>query len=506
MTLKGSINASKFIAFATALTAGACYVIFRFKDRRNRERRGATSPATKLLYKYKQQLTLTPSQITKLDSELQGQIRAGLKAEITTNGLHMLMLPTCVSQIPNGEETGDIYAIDVGGTNFRVKYVRLSAEKSKIESEENFEAPIPKDVMTGTGSALFDFIATRTLNFIMAHEGGQSLEPPLVGFCFSFAIKQLSFNRGILLDWTKGFTCSDVIGHDPVQLLHEAFERAGRQCRVMALLNDTVGVLSAHRYLDQNTCVGIIIGTGTNAAYVEKIGSVKKWSAGPDVDPNAHTIINTEWGAFDSSSLPRCEEDWEVDAATIHKGKYLFEKLLSGMYIGDVARRILLRMARDPSCILFGSKASSDPLIPVALTTKEGFPTSALAKVVEDPGMRPETMARILGVATMSVEACDVVSQVCHLVAERSAQLIALALCAILRHTGWVQNPEGPLTVAFDGGMYEQFAAYRTMIRKAVDEFLGASLGAKITLELVHDGSCVGAAVLAAAATLEHQN
>jgi hexokinase len=48
------------------------------------------------------------------------------------------------------------------------------------------------------------------------------------------------------------------------------------------------------RYSDPNTSVGIIIGTGTNAAYVEKIGSVKKWSAGPDVDPNAHTIINTE--------------------------------------------------------------------------------------------------------------------------------------------------------------------------------------------------------------------
>jgi hexokinase len=30
----------------------------------------------------------------------------------------------------------------------------------------------------------------------------------VVGFCFSFAIKQLSLNQGILLDWTKGFTCS----------------------------------------------------------------------------------------------------------------------------------------------------------------------------------------------------------------------------------------------------------------------------------------------------------
>lgn len=30
---------------------------------------------------------------------------------------------------------------------------------------------------------------------------------PTIGFCWSFPLKQTALNRGILLDWTKGFTC-----------------------------------------------------------------------------------------------------------------------------------------------------------------------------------------------------------------------------------------------------------------------------------------------------------
>ena len=31
----------------------------------------------------------------------------------------------------------------------------------------------------------------------------RSTDPPIIGFCFSFALKQTALDRGILLDWTK---------------------------------------------------------------------------------------------------------------------------------------------------------------------------------------------------------------------------------------------------------------------------------------------------------------
>jgi hexokinase len=41
--------------------------------------------------------------------------------------------------------------------------------------------------------------------------------------------------------------------------------------QVTAVLNDTVGVMAAGRYYDPDTEVGMIMGTGTNACYVEKV-------------------------------------------------------------------------------------------------------------------------------------------------------------------------------------------------------------------------------------------
>lgn len=45
----------------------------------------------------------------------------------------------------------------------------------------------------------------------------------------------------------------------------DALVRAGMPCRVLAILNDTVAVLSASCYYDQATEMGVILGTGTNA-------------------------------------------------------------------------------------------------------------------------------------------------------------------------------------------------------------------------------------------------
>lgn len=59
-------------------------------------------------------------------------------------------------------------------------------------------------------------------------------------------------------------------------LLHcaavEALVRAGMPCRVLALINDSVGCLAASCYYDQATEMGVILGTGTNACIVMPVG------------------------------------------------------------------------------------------------------------------------------------------------------------------------------------------------------------------------------------------
>jgi len=47
----------------------------------------------------------------------------------------------------------------------------------------------------------------------------------------------------------------------------------------MVQVNDTVGTLAGGRYnFQEETMVGCILGTGTNACYVERADAVKKWT------------------------------------------------------------------------------------------------------------------------------------------------------------------------------------------------------------------------------------
>lgn len=42
-------------------------------------------------------------------------------------------------------------------------------------------------------------------------------------------------------------------------------------------MNDTVGTLAGGRYEDPDVVAAVILGTGTNAAYVERAQAIPKW-------------------------------------------------------------------------------------------------------------------------------------------------------------------------------------------------------------------------------------
>ncbi|XP_058076773.1 hexokinase-2-like isoform X2 [Magnolia sinica] len=43
------------------------------------------------------------------------------------------------------------------------------------------------------------------------------------------------------------------------------------------LVNDTVGTLAGSRYCNNDVVAAVILGTGTNAAYVERAHAIPKW-------------------------------------------------------------------------------------------------------------------------------------------------------------------------------------------------------------------------------------
>jgi hexokinase len=122
-----------------------------------------------------------------------------------------------------------------------------------------------------------------------------------------------------------------------VYLLQAAVQRRGLNITVTALVNDTVGTLISHAYSDPQTYVGVILGTGANAAYVESISQIGKWKGSNET---GEMIINTEWGAFDEehSVIPFTKYDKILDRASLNAGYQIYEKMIGGMYLGEVVR------------------------------------------------------------------------------------------------------------------------------------------------------------------------
>eukprot|EP00775_Hariotina_reticulata_P009697 gene9697-9856_t len=430
-----------------------------------------------------------------LEDDMLHQMQSGLER---ANSSTILMLPTYVLKLPTGHETGSCYAIDIGGTNFRVVHYVLSDRPGVIEKQVMRQVAIPKEAYTGTCNQLFDFLAIQLADFIKEQECGEdaalsgassnhhptdgraeAAKLPVVGFCFSFAVEQTALNCGKLMGWTKGFDVEGVIGKDVVQLLSDALVRVGQPCRVLALINDSVGVLTASCYFDNATEMGVILGTGTNACIVERVSAMPKWRP-KGVSPDTRTAINTEWGCYCSSLLPRCKEDLELDAAS---GPQQGE---TGM-LRDMAA-VLLGLSGEEACRkgldMFTGIMRADLFdgdVPIRLTEKDGFQTADLSEIESDRSPLRTRVSYVL-INTLGVKPGCLNIETLYM--------------------GWMDRPRR-LVVAVDGGVYLKYNNWRTFLDECLREAFGPraqDLAPLLQFKPVADGSSFGAAVLAAAA------
>lgn len=85
--------------------------------------------------------------------------------------------------------------------------------------------------------------------------------------------------------------------------------------------------------------------------------------------------VNTEWGGFgDDGKLDefRTKYDKIVDDNSINKGQQLFEKMVAGMYLGEIVRVILEDLAKEGH--LFGGDFD-------AISEPGCFPTKFLSEI-----------------------------------------------------------------------------------------------------------------------------
>lgn len=142
------------------------------------------------------------------------------------------------------------------------------------------------------------------------------------------------------------------------------------------MVNDTTGTLIASAYTDDTTRIGCIFGTGCNAAYMEEIGQIPKLDH-MNLDPNLQIAVNCEWGAFDNEHvvLPRTAYDIHIDKNSPRPGQQTFEKMVAGLYLGEIFRLVLVDLHANPDVKIFKDQDIS------SLQTEYSLDASFLAEI-----------------------------------------------------------------------------------------------------------------------------
>ena len=211
-----------------------------------------------------------------------------------------------------------VAVIDAGGTNLRTCSVYFNKDKEPVF--EDYKAVQMPGIEHEVGAEeFFSIFADQVERF------ADSIDT--FGFCFSYATEILPDHDGVPLLLSKEVRAPEVVG---LHLGRELFARLSARGHNMEksriiVMNDTVTTLLAGLSELEKTgcggCVGFILGTGTNTAFMSSQGIINEESA--------------------NLKVPLGDIDSLFAGDTLDPESHLLEKLVSGAYLGPLSLYVI---------------------------------------------------------------------------------------------------------------------------------------------------------------------
>lgn len=263
-----------------------------------------------------------------------------------------------------------------------------------------------------------------------------------------------------------------------------------------AILNDTVGTLVAHGYTNPACRIGLIFATGINAAYPEKIENITKLgeTVRGKYPPNTEMLVNTEIDIFGTEAyLPLTKYDISLDLSHNQPKFQLYEKMLSGAYMGELTRLIAMDFIKTG--ILFEGH------VPEGFDQAWSFPTMYMSTLENDDTVDHKKSVELLSnfdcVNTPTLNDIAILSRICRIVSTRSASLAAVSIISLIDQQNLLEDDHDDIVVGINGSTYQFYPHMNLRVRRALDEWYGKEHSDRITLEVATEGGSVGGALIA---------
>jgi hexokinase len=400
------------------------------------------------------------------------EMRRGLEGRPSS----LPMIPTFIEtarEVPRGEK---VIALDAGGTNLRVAVVSFDpAGKPVIED-------LARHRMPGVDEELGkDEFFRLMAGFVLPFAG----RADRIGFCFSYAVQMMPDKDGKLLHFSKEIKAPAVTGELIGGNLRRALAEGGfREPPRIVLLNDTVATLLTGRNALPGRrfdgFIGLVCGTGINAAYVESNANIHKT---PGLDASGSQIINTESGSFGGTFG---KVDDEFDSTTAVPGKYRHEKAISGAYLSAL-------------CLFTAQSAAREGCLSAEAARELARMQSLSGRELNDFLLYPDGKDNPLGAVCGRVPAEDAraLYRLCDTLVERAAALVAMNLCALVLKTDKGRDPRYPICITADGSTFWQLRSFRMRVESHMRGFLAGRNERAWEITSVEDAPLLGAAIAA---------
>jgi hexokinase len=381
------------------------------------------------------------------------------------------MIPTYI-EADNQFLTGvPVVAVDAGGTNFRAALVKFNLQ-GKLEISKMMNAKMPG--LDGEISKA-EFFKT-----MAGYIKPQAELSERIGFCFSYPTEIMPDKDGILLQFCKEVQAPEVVGELIGKSLLETLGMAEKQ---IVLLNDTVATLLAgksasfgHEY---DSFMGYILGTGTNACYIESNRNILKLK---NLDPGKSQIINIESGNFGKAT--QTDLDILFDKTTVNPGQYKFEKMIAGGYFGGLCLSAIKSAAKEG---VFTAGAAPGIMSLIELSSEDVNHFVYKSKSARGP------LHNVMKETTDEENCIGIIESLI----DRAAKLVAANIAAVILKTNKGKSAECPILITVEGTTFYKLHNLRSSFEVYLRDYLKDERLRFYEFTEVKQSSLVGAALAA---------
>jgi len=385
------------------------------------------------------------------------------------------MIPSYINVINDFDTCRPIIVLDAGGTNLRVALVSFDTNRKPVVDDlKVYQIPGFENVITC--DEFFSQLAAFVEPIIDKSD--------VIAICFSYPTKPLPNKDGVIVGVGKQLKVKDLVGQKLAERLMGKLKELGHvQEKKFVVINDSIatllGGMSTYGENFFDSYIGFILGTGTNTCYIEKQENIKiitENSAGM-------MFINVESGGY--GKFKRGTIDVQYDQSFEDHGMFIYEKMVSGRYLGDLILEVI-------------KKAAYEGLFSEVFTNRIKL-VDSISSCEIDEFVDFKNENNILS-RCCSERADNVVDRnTCYFlidaIFERAAKYLTVNLAAVLLKTGKGKNPCRPLCITAEGSTFYNSRLIREKLYYYIKKYINDILGIYCRIVKVENVTLIGTAI-----------